>query len=135
MPSSSSFYAVGIQVGKCIESTNNWKIDNVYILYRWLQHVSITVNAGTDDACNVSWSVFHASHTDTTVTGSQIMTSSLLPLFPEDAATVAMIKHSLDILKKITELVNPGQAPVVAIDQLLFAIAKRIQWKWPLLYR
>ncbi len=60
----------------------------------------ININSGTDDACSVSWSAFHASQTDTTVPGSQITTSSLLPLFPEDAATVAVIKHSLDIFKK-----------------------------------
>ena len=61
-------------------------------------------------------------------------TSCLLPLFQEDAATVAMIKHSLDIIKKLTDITNPGQSPVVAVDQPLFAIAKNVQWKWPLLY-
>ncbi len=96
--------------------------------------MSIAVSAGTDDACNVSWSAFHANHTAATISVSQMTKSSLLPLFPEDVATVAMIKHSLDILKKITDLANPGQTPVVAVDQPLFAIAKKIQWKWPLLY-
>ena len=28
----------------------------------------------------------------------------------------------------------PGQAPVVAMDQPLFTIAKNIQWKWPSVY-
>jgi len=96
--------------------------------------VSIAVSVGIDDVCNVSWSAFHANHTASTISVSQMTKSSLLPLFPEDAATVAMIKHSLDILKKITDLANPGQTPVVAVDQPLFAIAKKIQWKWPLLY-
>ena len=29
---------------------------------------------------------------------------------------------------------NPGQTPVVAFDQPLYAIAKQIQWNWPNLY-
>ena len=45
-----------------------------------------------------------------------------------------MIRHSLDVIKKTTDLINPGQAPVVTVDQSLFAIAKNIQWKWPLVY-
>ena len=42
--------------------------------------------------------------------------------------------HLLDVIKKVTELVHPGQAPVVAMDQPLFTIAKNIQWKWPSVY-
>ena len=39
------------------------------------------------------------------------------------------------LAKRHQEIVtNPGQAPVVACDQPLFAIAKNIQWKWPLDY-
>ena len=45
-----------------------------------------------------------------------------------------MIRHSLDVIKKVTDLTNPGQVPVVAVDQPLFAIAKNIQWKWPAVY-
>ena len=45
-----------------------------------------------------------------------------------------MVKHSLDVIKKLTDITNPGQIPVVAVDQPLFAIAKNVQWKWPLVY-
>jgi hypothetical protein len=58
----------------------------------------------------------------------------LLPLFQEDAATVAMVRHSLDVIKKIIDITNPGQTPVIAMDQPLFAIAKNVQWKWPSVY-
>ena len=30
-----------------------------------------------------------------------------------------------------SEHLKPGQTPVVTFDQLLFALAKQIQWKWP----
>ena len=65
------------------------------------------------------------------LTESPTTTSCLLPLFQEDAATTAMVRHPLDVIKKFTELVHPGQAPVVAMDQPLFPIAKNIQWTWP----
>ena len=96
--------------------------------------MSLAVRVGTNTS-NVSWSAFHANCYDP---GSSMDiptdTSCLLPLFEEDAATVAMIRHSLDVIKKATDLINPGQAPVVTVDQPLFAIAKNIQWKWPLVY-
>ena len=45
---------------------------------------------------------------------------SLLPLLPEKAATIAMIKHGMNILKQTTNDLNPGQTPVMAFDQPLF---------------
>ena len=32
---------------------------------------------------------------------------------------------------KATQHVNPGQVPVLTVDQPLYAIAKAIQWSWP----
>ena len=57
--------------------------------------------------------------------------TALLPLFLDSAHTVAMIRHSMDVVKNAVEHVNPGQTPVVTLDQPLFALAKQIQWKWP----
>lgn len=34
---------------------------------------------------------------------------SLLPLFCEKAATVAMMKHGMSVIKEATEILNPGQ--------------------------
>ncbi len=99
----------------------------------WLQHVFVSSNTEAGSS-NVSWSAFHASHEDSASSDLPTTTSCLLPLFQEDAATVAMVKHSLDIIKKLTGITNPGQTPVVAMDQPLFAIAKNVQWKWPLVY-
>ena len=60
-----------------------------------------------------------------------ICPTSLLPLFLESAHTVAMIKHSMNVVRNAVEHLNPGQTPVVTLDQPLFALAKQIQWKWP----
>ena len=55
--------------------------------------------------------------------------TALLPLFREVAHSAAMILHSMKIIKNVIEYLNPGQAPVICLDQLLFAIAKQIQWE------
>jgi hypothetical protein len=59
--------------------------------------------------------------------GEHIITpTALLPLFQESAHTVAMIKHSMDVVRCAVERLNPGQTSVIAFDQPLFAIAKQI---------
>ena len=56
--------------------------------------------------------------------------NALLPLFLDSAHSVAMIKHSMTIIKAAIQHLNPGQVPVLAADQPLFALAKEIQWTW-----
>ena len=52
----------------------------------------------------------------------------MLPLFPDDSKSVAMIRHSMDMVKKAVQELNPTQVPVITLDQLLYVIAKLIQW-------
>ena len=37
----------------------------------------------------------------------------------------------MDIVKAAVEYLNPGQVPVLAMDQPLYALAKKIQWNFP----
>ena len=77
----------------------------------------------------LSWAAFDASrNADTQSIPSDI--STLLLIFQEEANSVAMILHSMNIVKSSVQFLNPGQIPVVAGDQPLYAIAKRIQWQW-----
>ena len=84
---------------------------------------------GTD--VNISWSAHFAGLQDAThppaITG-------LLPLFHDNAHSLAMVKHGMNVIKEVTEHVNPGQVPVITMDQPLYAIGKKIQWSWPLQY-
>ena len=57
-----------------------------------------------------------------------------MPLFCDNAHSVAMVKHGMDVIMKATELVNPAQIPVLTLDQPLYTIAKQIQWSWPSMY-
>ena len=52
-------------------------------------------------------------------------------MFLENAHSVAMILHSMNVIKSAVQHINPGQTPVITLDQPLFAIAKQIQWNWP----
>ena len=52
--------------------------------------------------------------------------TSLLPLFPDDSKSLAMIRHSTDVAQRAAHLLNPGQVPVLTLDQPLFTIAKKI---------
>lgn len=80
----------------------------------------------------ITWSGYHASLMDNPVSATSL--SGIMPLFEEKAATVSMVKHGMDIQKKVTEYLNPSQTPVIACDQPIFALAKFVQWKWPLIY-
>ena len=76
-----------------------------------------------------SVSGFHASQETTGVPNKTV--GSMLPIFYEKSATPAMMKHSLQIVKDLTEHLNPGQIPVIAADQPLYAEIKYIQWALP----
>ncbi len=76
-----------------------------------------------------SWEAYHAS-LDTNALDYPALIA-LLPLFHEKAATLSMVKHGMNVLKSITAHLNPGQIPIMAFDQPLFALAKFVQWSWP----
>ena len=41
-----------------------------------------------------------------------------------------MIKHSMMVIAKAIEFLNPGQTPVIPFDQPLYAISKQLQFQW-----
>ena len=46
-----------------------------------------------------------------------------------------MVRHGMNVVNGVVQHLNPGQTPVIAVDQPLFALAKQIQWSWPEIYR
>ena len=79
----------------------------------------------------ISWAAYHASHQVAPTEDSEVTLTSLLPLFPDQAKSVTMIHHSMDIVKTAVEVLNPGQVPIITCDQPLYTVAKEIQWSWP----
>ena len=45
-----------------------------------------------------------------------------------------MINHAIDVITKAVNFLNQGQVPVLACDQPLYAIAKKIQWNFPTVF-
>ena len=41
------------------------------------------------------------------------------------------MKHGMHLIRQSTNHINHGQIPVLAVDQPLYSIAKKIQWAWP----
>lgn len=100
----------------------------------WIEHATSFLGkseVGKEDA--VTWAAYHASK-QLPDTENQPARTALLPLFHEKADSPAMIKHAMNILKSITQYLNPGQIPVLACDCPIFANSKYIQWKWPANY-
>ena len=77
----------------------------------------------------MSWAAFHAAIQPPPE--HQIDIVALLPLFLENAHSVAMILHGMNVANDVVQHLNPGQIPIIAMDQPLFAIAKQIQWNNP----
>ena len=77
----------------------------------------------------MSWSAYHASlqPTNGRVSESSLIKTSLLPLFYDQGHSVAMIRHSMNVVKKAVDILYPGQVPIITVDQPLFTIAKQIQ--------
>ncbi len=99
-------------------------------LFRWLEWVRAVISSEeTIEYKNISWAAYHASRQE--ISSIVPAVSALLPLFPDDSKSAAMIRHSMTVVKKAVNKLNPGQIPVVTLDQPLYAIAKQIQWCWP----
>ena len=99
--------------------------------YEWLTKVQKALENSTGGSW-ISWSAYHADKQQNIIPPPAI--NALLPLFLENAHSVAMIRHSMDIVKAVVHHLNPGKVPVLAADQPLFAPAKEIQWTWPATY-
>lgn len=97
----------------------------------WLVHACQQLEKDeTEENDAIAWSAFHATkHTESANRPTTL--TQLLPLFYEKAATAAMIRHGMTVLRSATEFLHPGQIPVMAFDAPLFALAKSVQWKWP----
>ena len=77
----------------------------------------------------IAWSAYYTSLKDENVPSDCCITlTQLLPLFNDKAATLAMMKHGINILRSAIEF---GQITGMVFDVPLFALAKFVRWKWP----
>ncbi|KAJ7384068.1 hypothetical protein OS493_024082 [Desmophyllum pertusum] len=81
----------------------------------WLNKVKSL--CGKDELNNedfISWAAFYASLQPSPV--HQVDIVALLPLFLENAHSVAMVRHGMDVVNDVVQHLNPGQTPVIFMD-------------------
>ena len=66
-------------------------------------------NVCTENAQNVSWAAFHATHTERSPICTDL--SVLLPIWREPSKPPALTKHSMRVTTKAIKFLNPGQTP------------------------
>lgn len=103
-------------VANALENEQNW----LNSVQSFLQQTEIAKDN------YISWAGHHAALKRQPVRPKCI--SALLPLFQEQAHTIAMVRHSMGVVKQVIQHLNPGQIPVITADQPLYALAKQIQW-------
>ena len=86
---------------------------------------------GDTKVSNISWLSDHAKNQNDE---KEVDISILLPLFREGSKSAVMIRHAMGVVKQAVNHVNPNQTSVTALDQPLYAIAKKIQWNWTNVY-
>jgi len=105
----------------------------------WLAHIQETddehsgLSSVVTSDLNLSWAAYNANISPS-IDEREVAISSLLPLFNEDSKSVAMLRHSMDVILSAVHVLNGDQSPVIAVDQPLFALCKLIQWNWPQKY-
>ena len=87
------------------------------MFYSWLKQLKQVVDSESDSTRedeSISWAACHARQQILqSSTDISIALTSLLPLIQDEAKSVAMILHSMDIVKTAVHILNPGQVPVL----------------------
>lgn len=99
----------------------------------WLEAVeSATIPMEDNEPVgNVSYAAYHAARQRSEGKTRVPALNALLPLFHQKSTDPDMVKHGMDIVALNTEYLNEGQIPVMYADQVIFTIAKLIQWNCP----
>jgi len=79
--------------------------------YRWLENTRNVLEENAD-LQNILWAAYRASE----IKRSNHITNSLTPPISGSTHTVAMIKHSMDMVKGAVEHLNSEQTPVPTFD-------------------
>ena len=79
--------------------------------FNWLQNVNSLIQAESlENETRFSWTACAEGLTQKAISASCVV-SALLPLLPDETKSVAMIKHSMNVIKASVEYINPGQIP------------------------
>ena len=88
--------------------------------YRWLENAEHCITDAAQDA-NISWNAYHVEQQQAREFYPAIF--SVLPMFPDDSKSMAMICHALNVIRVAVKELNPAQVPIVTLDQPLYCKA------------
>ena len=82
----------------------------------WFQVAGNAEHCITDAAqdANISWSAYHVEQQQAREYYPAIF--SMLPMFPDDSQSMAMIRHALNVISVAVKELNPAQVPIVTLD-------------------
>lgn len=97
----------------------------------WMAHVSSVLEQDTIPKGEViTWSRCNSRcMSDVSVKPRAVI--GVLPLFPDKDSSLSMMQHAMELTMQDTQFLNPGQTGVLGSDQPLYALAKQLQWKFP----
>eukprot|EP00794_Sanderia_malayensis_P013411 gene13411-14786_t len=83
----------------------------------WLKQIELFSEKGQsfDISVQISWSAFNEKNLKTNPRPKCL--SALMPLINENINSLAMVKHTMQIIWKAVNQVNAGQTPVITADQ------------------
>ena len=117
-----------IQAEFPLQNGNHEKMPNFDSIEEMNQWTNKLEEINVDLKNRLSWAGFHSGkHNDTIIP----TISSLLPLLKESVYSTAMVRHTMGIVGKIAQHLNPGQVPIMTADQPVYALGKQIQWVYP----
>src|SRR6218665_2375511 len=122
-------------LGKVVEDTSLHTVvltsfeDTTFNLDQWLSTArEIITNDEVDGHWqdHISFAAFHCAR----CSQREVLKSysTLLPLFHQEIASPAMVKHLMDIVMAATSKLNKDQTPVFTGDQPVYTISRQIQW-------
>ena len=82
-----------------------------------------------DFSVKVSWSAFNEEAL--AIIPRPKCLSALMPLIDENINSLAMVRHTMKLIWKAVNHLNPGQIPVITADQPVYALGKQVQWQFP----
>jgi hypothetical protein len=94
----------------------------------WLERVESKLHKELSREDFISWGAYHATDGEPILFKTQ---SHMLPIFTSVAHSPTTMMHCMLRIVEITNHLNPGQPPVMVVDQPLYALAKRLQWQFP----
>ena len=97
----------------------------------WLEKSELIIfnDEQQDMDTKLSWSAF-CQDEESSTTWPKVL-SALMPLINDDINSMAMVKHTMKIIKKAVDNLNPGQISIINADQPVYTLGKQVQWQFP----